>query len=1232
MNQQTIGASQPVRVPFAESVSDLDSVRRSELHVQVGDDDDAAEDDYDESSSKSATTNGLSSRSTTANEALSSSLTSISSSPVNSNVGSPLRFVHSRFVHPSDTGSIPINNRQTHIGLKSVLSDSQLLPIEETSPSSSSAFQKSLLNGDSNTSYPNKPIFPGSLPNNISSRQSTRYSASYSAARVRFEKNVRRYYYQLTVGCKNPVCNFKLCASCRFGGPKLTTDASAIMAFQLASRPKTFFCPRLPLEPEISLEGVLFAPGSAPNQASAFKKSSSSFNLGEKTKSETTTSRTAPNGSLPRTFSAGMLFRNDSNSELSTSPNKIEGAISSSPQPFIYSLLSSSPFASIFQDSPANYSNNTTFDNLENEQSLNSEKRASSFFGLSMLSRIMGTSAQDETSSTLPQTQVSSSVPRTGSSDLPLGSPLGGMRTKSLMDLPSLLSASVGFSPRQSVNSQVVSPKHSFSPSNSSSNIRVSALTQALRASTPLTQEQVSDDSRESDDNDGDDFLYIKKIEQFYSTIDYLSLPLLKEQIELYGSAIKNSLEFVDEEAQNNDDFTKDGDIQNERFLIEPLETIFSSSEALNKSFLAEGESAKHPSGLDISEIRQCYALILSLKPKEDFKTAIVNSLEILLAKIHLNIRTLQTAPSSYLRQFIILLENPYLQDKEYHEVLLKKLCLILGELRSRTKHVFVEWFSRYDEQGLSAFINLFQTYIVDRFSSGPSSTRPDDSLIGAVKMLSVFYNANELIRSRRILPLSSFYNETLNRKLNFKEEYKVWKRTLKNTTPARAHSRSSRLSGTDLLAEQSANPIVTEFSFFNFPFLFDPVSKTRILHIDAMVQMSAEFEEAFVHQAFVIHAQRFLQDSPSATQLEQGMRTATNPYLVLSIRRLRLVQDTLEQLSRVPSKELKKPLKVRFVAGGEEGMDQGGVQKEFFQVLMNLLLDPGYGLFVTDEETKYVWINGASLESERTFELVGVVVGLALYNGVMLGVDFPTIIYRKLLDEEPDLEDIKQAFPQLGKGLQQLLDWTDGDVADVFLRTFEISYDVYGKVRTFPLVDGGSEILVSNDNRRQYVKLYIRHFATESVKGQFNAFKRGFSKVCGGSALKMCRPEELELLICGSTTSEMDFTELEKGAQYDDGYGTDHPIIRDFWFIFHNEFDLEHKRMLLSFVTSSDRVPLRGLGNLTFVIQRNGPDTDRLPTALTCFGRLLLPEYSGRDKLKARLTTAIENARGFGL
>ena len=41
---------------------------------------------------------------------------------------------------------------------------------------------------------------------------------------------------------------------------------------------------------------------------------------------------------------------------------------------------------------------------------------------------------------------------------------------------------------------------------------------------------------------------------------------------------------------------------------------------------------------------------------------------------------------------------------------------------------------------------------------------------------------------------------------------------------------------------------------------------------------------------------------------------------------------------------------------------------------------------------------------------------------------------------------------------------------------------------------------------------------------------------------------------------------------------------------------------------------------------------TQRLPTSLTCFGRLLLPEYSSREALEEKLDKALENAKGFGV
>ncbi|KAG7133765.1 E3 ubiquitin-protein ligase HECTD2 like [Verticillium longisporum] len=75
-------------------------------------------------------------------------------------------------------------------------------------------------------------------------------------------------------------------------------------------------------------------------------------------------------------------------------------------------------------------------------------------------------------------------------------------------------------------------------------------------------------------------------------------------------------------------------------------------------------------------------------------------------------------------------------------------------------------------------------------------------------------------------------------------------------------------------------------------------------------------------------------------------------------------------------------------------------------------------------------------------------------------------------------------------------------------------------------------------------------------------------------------------------------------------------------------------KRRLLEFVTASDRVPVGGMRNLQFVVQKNGEEEGEgghLPTAYTCYGTLLLPEYESKDVLRQRLAMALENSKGFG-
>lgn len=73
-------------------------------------------------------------------------------------------------------------------------------------------------------------------------------------------------------------------------------------------------------------------------------------------------------------------------------------------------------------------------------------------------------------------------------------------------------------------------------------------------------------------------------------------------------------------------------------------------------------------------------------------------------------------------------------------------------------------------------------------------------------------------------------------------------------------------------------------------------------------------------------------------------------------------------------------------------------------------------------QETRTYWFNPSSLEDEDEFMLVGLVLGLAIYNAVLLDFPLPLALYRKLIGQSCTLRDLQDMEPTLGKSLTALL------------------------------------------------------------------------------------------------------------------------------------------------------------------------------------------------------------------
>lgn len=287
-------------------------------------------------------------------------------------------------------------------------------------------------------------------------------------------------------------------------------------------------------------------------------------------------------------------------------------------------------------------------------------------------------------------------------------------------------------------------------------------------------------------------------------------------------------------------------------------------------------------------------------------------------------------------------------------------------------------------------------------------------------------------------------------------------------------------------------------------------------------------------------------------------------------------------------------------------------------------------GMFTYDDSTRVFWFNPSSLENEGQYTLIGIVLGLAIYNNCILDVHFPMVVYRKLMGKKGTLLDLADSHPALHQSLKEILVY-EGDVEKDMMLTFQISQtDLFGNPVMHDLKEDGEKIPVTNDNKRDFVSLYADYILNQSVEVQFKAFRRGFHMVTNESPLKyLFRADEIELLICGSRN--LDFHALEQSAEYDGGYTKDTQVVKYFWEVVHS-FGEEQKRLLLQFTTGTNRAPVGGLGKLKMIIAKNGSDSDRLPTSHTCFNALLLPEYSSKETLQERLLKAITYAKGFGM
>ncbi|XP_012283893.1 probable E3 ubiquitin-protein ligase HERC4 isoform X2 [Orussus abietinus] len=628
--------------------------------------------------------------------------------------------------------------------------------------------------------------------------------------------------------------------------------------------------------------------------------------------------------------------------------------------------------------------------------------------------------------------------------------------------------------------------------------------------------------------------------------------------------------------------------------LLTYLETVFRSQACINASFLLANDahygcSSKLP-GVDEECAIRLFGIISELENdtiKDLIFTSITESL----------IPSLKPSPPDVecLRVYLTLPFYCGFANVKNYKIIHKPFAKAVLGLKPEALKVIKLWWSKASTYFFDRLVRTYKAVVLD-FLNRPKvkeskSVSWDPALELALDLLRMLNKISHSAPEGLRVPCTSFHLPELSEIIDIKTDYFKW------------------------ITEKGNHSIY----FCDYPFLFDAQAKIILLETDQAIQMQSAMNEAATRA--ITH---MLLSSFPINEADAHMHR--HQFVTLNVSRENLVADTLRELSQYDSSDLKKPLRVKF--HGEEAEDAGGVKKEFFLLLLKEILDPKYGMFKQYEETRTIWFSEDSLEDEAMYFLIGLLCGLVIYNFIIIDLPFPLVLYKKLLHEPVGLSDVNDMSPVLAKSLQNILDYEEPDLEEVFCLYFEVTREVFGERKIYELIPGGSKIPVTINNKKQFVDLYVDYILNKSVESHFEAFHQGFHKVCGGRVLELFHSHELMAVVVGN--ENYDWVELEKNSTYKEGYTKDDPTIVLFWQVFH-ELPLEEKKKFLLFLTGSDRIPLQGMKAIKITIQPLA-DERLLPVAHTCFNILDLPRYQTRERLKYKLLQAIQQTQGFSL
>jgi atrophin-1 interacting protein 5 (WW domain-containing E3 ubiquitin protein ligase 1) len=253
--------------------------------------------------------------------------------------------------------------------------------------------------------------------------------------------------------------------------------------------------------------------------------------------------------------------------------------------------------------------------------------------------------------------------------------------------------------------------------------------------------------------------------------------------------------------------------------------------------------------------------------------------------------------------------------------------------------------------------------------------------------------------------------------------------------------------------------------------------------------------------------------------------------HIKITLTRQTLFEDSYHQIMRLPAYELRRRLYIIF--RGEEGLDYGGVSREWFFLLSHEVLNPMYCLFEYANKSNYsLQINPASYVNPdhlQYFKFIGRFIAMALYHGRFIYSGFTMPFYKRMLNKKLTTKDIESIDPEFYNSLV----WVrDNNIDECGLELwFSVDFEVLGQIIHHELKDNGDKEKVTEENKEEYLSLMTEWRMTRGIEEQTKTFLEGFNEVVPLEWLKYFDERELELMLCGM--QEIDVDDWQRNSIY---------------------------------------------------------------------------------------------------